>query len=429
MHRIFPAWHILWHLQLIPHGKHDRVDPDQRRTLVKRCLALVLILTTFVTAFLHEGIIWLKNQQLSDLFLNSGNRIVLLLTCSRAILTLLHICLTTTLFLWRAGGIPRYVGKTQTLSERLGIGQTEKHRHRRIFVCLFFVPVFINAGRLLLFLVYLMKLNWLIKPVSYEVLRVSQGVASFAFEWFAEILGSTVTLSIILQVASCARILRECLKAINTRLKALRDRVDDPKDHEVEMRETEREVLEIRVLYEALVKLFCRHEATFSLQILGAIMTTSMTLFAQLSSFFKPDLTVIGVAIYAMGFTVGVYVLFIMCVFPIQLYEESLRTSETLQEIIHKRQLGKNLSYNKPENQMNPREDDPALQLLFSFLQRSITKPLAVSAGSFVYITRSFLITVTAVMAGFLLFIIERVENQQQRSAMSCNCRNSSLTL
>ena len=115
-----------------------------------------------------------------------------------------------------------------------------------------------------------------------------------------------------------------CLQAVNAQLAGLLGHVSEDSGTEEKDDHLMKEGIQIRANYEMLLKLFCQHEATFSLQILGGIITTCMVLFSSLSSFFKPDLNVTRVAIYGLSFVTGIYILFLTCLFPIQLYEEVL---------------------------------------------------------------------------------------------------------
>lgn len=67
---------------------------------------------------------------------------------------------------------------------------------------------------------------------------------------------------------------------------------------------------------------------------------------------------------------------------------QSQRTVEILQMLIHKRQIV------QTEDQANTEGLSGEFLVLTCFLQRTITKPLVISAGGFMQFTRSFVITV-----------------------------------
>ena len=169
MLKIFPAWHILWHLHMIPRDKNLVSSPsDHRRATIKRYIYLGTIQIFFLAAFLHEGVIWLRNQQLTDLLASSGNRLVLLLTCSRSIITLLHICVTINLFLWRCPAITQYTRESEALLQKLDVNQARKRRHRKLLLVLFFMPVFVASCKIVIFLAFLASINW---KMSWWIMR------------------------------------------------------------------------------------------------------------------------------------------------------------------------------------------------------------------------------------------------------------------
>ena len=138
-------------------------------------------------------------------------------------------------------------------------------------------------------------------------------------------------------------------------------------------------------------------------------------------------------------------------------FVQGIETAEILQQLIYRFQFLLCSTICTPAETSQKAE-----RLLFSFLQRSLSKPAALTAGGFVFITRSFFITVSlhcicpmleqhsvaslaldltvifnrtcfpinvlisqmcAVVTGFMLFLLERVENQQRSMPIYAPCK------
>ncbi|XP_055342953.1 uncharacterized protein LOC129591350 isoform X2 [Paramacrobiotus metropolitanus] len=107
--------------------------------------------------------------------------------------------------------------------------------------------------------------------------------------------------------------------------------------------------------------------------------------------------------------------------------EKSGCTLEFLQTLAHKRHMMRAEQLSSTSHNPSDAVDNMEIISLAAFLQRAYTKPLTISAGGFMDLTRSFVISVGAVIIGFTIFLMERVESQVDLSTGTGTlCHNSS---
>ncbi|OQV23815.1 hypothetical protein BV898_02167 [Hypsibius exemplaris] len=164
------------------------------------------------------------------------------------------------------------------------------------------------------------------------------------------------------------RFLRRRCAHLNARLTTLYLRLKEEKD--LPSPAFQAEVQSLRDFHELLIDLCNKHEGLFSLQILVAILNNSFVVFSSLASFFTPGVSQAAIGIYLISIIAFVYAILLLPFFHIQLSEESGKTIEIFQDVVHKR------------SQTTHRPIDEFILLTY-FLQRAMTKPLVVTAGGF----------------------------------------------
>ena len=214
----------------------------------------------------------------------------------------------------------------------------------------------------------------------------------------------------------------------------------------------------VRARYEALVRLYTAYERLFSPQIVCGLINNGLIIFASVASFFKMGESAYWHGIHVLSCAGYLFIIVVMSLFPIHLHEEvreegtsflvgihvneqinkksinqsinlmvytsfapliksnnqatntecqrpfisqSLQTTELLQDVIYKYQTIQHDPADRGISRELKETGTEDFFLLYGFLQRTITKPLVVSAGGFVELTRSFIVSVRTEICAF----------------------------
>ncbi|OQV23819.1 hypothetical protein BV898_02171 [Hypsibius exemplaris] len=426
--RIFPSYPILFYFYMIPRVDLAHNVPSRfHNTSLFRMLITLFTLVFLFLVLVHDVIYFFMDKDFWTKYFANGSRIITLLLSIRTILIFWKNGASTFLFLWKSRYLHRYLVELNAMVLQIPMAPKMEKRHRATFMVVFSFPFVLMALRVAAS-IYSLTLTRADRMVNFGFIRAPLWARMF-FYHFAEIIGGNNNINKFLgiweiflfpgilciasyvQVAVFTSLLRRGCAHLNARLTTLYLRLKEEKD--LPSSTFQAEVQSLRDFHELLIDLCNKHEGLFSLQILVAILNNSFVVFSSLASFFTPGVSQAAIGIYLISIIAFVYAILLLPFFHIQLSEESGKTIEIFQDVVHKR------------SQTTHRPIDEFILLTY-FLQRAMTKPLVVTAGGFMELTRSFVVTIGAVVLGFALFLMERVEGAAASTPEAIPCLRQS---
>ncbi|XP_055338402.1 uncharacterized protein LOC129588260 [Paramacrobiotus metropolitanus] len=430
MEKVIPVWHILSVFLPLPNiPEYGNIDKPKRTSsnivTVIRFSKTVITCVILVTFFVHEAVNLVANRKDWEKYYVNANKIITLLTLMRCTVTSLKNMSAVLIFLSHMGRMKAYLSTINLLLANLNMSRARRHRHCMVGILMFMpfvilIPACCYFG--VTFLNNMAKYHPDKSKVPFGIFRLDIETA-FVITLCGDMFGTIIAVSIYVLIGTLARILKECCVVLNGRLRRIRKKAEAD-DAGFTYVTFQQDIHELRSLYEQIVEAYLQYEHAFSSQIVMGIVGSSLLMFASVSSFFKPNLTKDWIIAHALALIITFYAVVTLCFHPIQLHEESRRIIENLQTVIHSRQM-RYLSKKNPAEKERKEEVDDGSRMeeyfsLFTFLQRTVTTPLVVSAGGFVELTRAFIISLIAMLIGFVLFLLEQYEGHKPNSQFSC---------
>ncbi|XP_055342952.1 uncharacterized protein LOC129591350 isoform X1 [Paramacrobiotus metropolitanus] len=429
---VFPSFQILTFFNLIP--RHETVENGtfcQRfhRISIWRVVTTFTIFTFLALLLLHDIIYFFMDKAFWTSYMQSDNRIVTLLVSVRYILIFIKNCTAVFVFALKSRNMSIYLTRMNALVAKLRITRRQEKVNRILFVILYLIPFLLIGLRVFISAIVIAKSSYAYRTVPFGLLQAPVW-ARYTFYFFAEFLGGVLSFAVYIQISAFARVLWLFCRIFNKQIIALREKLshdNTKKGHQINRVQFLNDVLKIRCLHEDIIEACSDHEQLFSFQILLGILTNACIVFSTLASFFTPSLSTEACCVYVLSILGFLYIMFLLPLFPIQLNEESGCTLEFLQTLAHKRHMMRAEQLSSTSHNPSDAVDNMEIISLAAFLQRAYTKPLTISAGGFMDLTRSFVISVGAVIIGFTIFLMERVESQVDLSTGTGTlCHNSS---
>ncbi|OQV15934.1 hypothetical protein BV898_09857 [Hypsibius exemplaris] len=429
--RVAPSWYILSYLQLIPQVSDPNCSFRTKCRKPRFCFRLVLVTITFTylfAMFLHDVINLFFNKSFWITYMANTNKIITLLILLKPLAMDWKNGLAFLLFAYKSPGLSAFIFDITKLIQHLGVTDRQKIRHQITFVVCYCVPVILNIFRVTLFALFLFHGETRSTTIPYGFLQVPRYVV-FIMGGLTQVTGELLAFSVYVQIAAFADAMVQCCRRVNAQLVELRINIEVP-EKRLKYITFRQRVLEVRKSYEGLVHLHAEYEAIFSLQIVCGVINNGLIIFASVASFFKMGESDYWYIMHALSCATFLFIIMMVSVFPIHLHEESLKSSELLQDVIYKYQMAQYSTEASEDASIDSEFRDNWAEdsfVLYGFLQRTVTKPLVISGGGFVELTRSFTISVIALIIGFTLFLLEQFEGHRQ--PVTCMLANSTTSL